>query len=133
MQINLLGRGINLGGKTLDLEGGMESMQAFEHGLLHHINETHVLTFEKLEKELEHQRWDEECDTKSLFVSSAIQMWNTLLPCKSSPHSTSTASKTLFVSPTPGNAIPKRQCNAPTTIILREIRFLRRHHLGSSG
>jgi hypothetical protein len=54
-----------------------------------------------------------------------------LLPMPNSPHNTST-SKPLFESLTPGNAIPERQCNAPTQLILREIRSRRRHHLGSS-
>jgi hypothetical protein len=96
------------------------------------FHETHVSTVEQLG--IQEQRWDEECDNKSLFVSSVIQTWHTpFLPCKSSPHNTSTSTRPLFVSPTPRNAIPERQCNAPTTLISRETRSLRRHHQGSSG
>jgi hypothetical protein len=51
---------------------------------------------------------------------------------KTSSHNKPTG-KPHFVSPTPGNAVPERHCNAPTKLILREIRSLRRHHLGSSG
>jgi hypothetical protein len=77
--------------------------------------------------------WFESSEEQVMIRVASNTNVNTLpVLVKNSSHNKLTG-KPLFVSLTPGNAIPKRQCNAPTKIILREIRSLRRHHLGSSG